>query len=414
MRRILTAREQVEMMSPWRLAAPPSTDPGMPRLVPPVQGPAEAPPKPPRKKRTPQPTQETLFPEPKKAPREKAPPPPKPQPEQLGLFPHPNATGPQMPIPTNADPDFSWSQTLPMDKMTEALLAKYDAADDDTKDWGHQWYDNATEYVNNLAAATHRDPKQVAAVMAAFSPQTAWDQNMASATHFLLNYDPDNPDALNKTNMPGLAGDENLERAKRIMGATDEAGYLAAMHASSDAPKITSFYKNMTGDRNAVTLDSWMAKAILGEGSELADPNLAQTALGWAGSYDRMSEAVRRAAKARGIDPRALQAVVWTHVNNTANYGDYTPETYQKKKDQREKQWRRTPLQKPLPDYTHGPAWNSLVTPNPGKPLLPPPVLRSAPGYHHAAEDSWGGGFGQEISAALHAVRVAARLLGEP
>ena len=29
--------------------------------------------------------------------------------------------------------------------------------------------------------------------MAAFSPQTAWDQNMASATHFLLNYDRTTP-----------------------------------------------------------------------------------------------------------------------------------------------------------------------------------------------------------------------------
>ena len=49
-------------------------------------------------------------------------------------------------------------------------------------------------------------------------------------------------------------------------GTTDEGGLPGGHARQFRRPKITSFYKNMTGDRNAVTLDSWMAKAILGEG----------------------------------------------------------------------------------------------------------------------------------------------------
>ena len=362
------------------LAAPPPADPDNPLPLMPMGPQPEPEPQPPASPRERKPVQKSLFPRPPKGPPEYvvAPPeiPDRPEEKRKG-----EPKGVQNALPSG--PDFRWSESLPMNKMYKAVTDKYHAAPDDIKRWGSEWYDTAHEYIQSLAQATHRTPEQVAAVMAAFSPQTAWDPNMAQATHFLLNYDPE--DAGGLRDQMGTLGD-NYDRAVRVLEAhPDDVEAALSKGAGADAPKITNFYRNMMGDRDAVTIDTWMARALLGEGLEMGDSAAAQKALRWAGSYDRMSQAVQQAAKDLGVDPRALQAIVWTQVNPTADYGEYTPESFKAKGEQRAKNWRRSPPSKPLPDYTKGPGYDALMTPNPGKPILPPPTYKSAPGYHKAS-----------------------------
>lgn len=262
-------------------------------------------------------------------------------------------------------------------RMEKSIIDKYNAASEGTKAAGSQWYDTANEYINNLAEKTGRDPRQVGAIMSAFSPQTAWDANMSAATNFIMNYDPQNPNALDDK-MGGLS--ENLERAKRIHAAGDEEGWLAGLQNGNDAHKITNFYHNLMGDKGKVTIDSWMARALLGEGSDgLADKTV-QKVLGWKDGYDSMAGAVQSAAKKLGITPRELQATVWSHVVPTAgDYSELSPAENQKKRRQRERQLEKSPPQKPLPDYTHGHGWNLLPEPTyPYRDLADPQKLYAA------------------------------------
>jgi hypothetical protein len=234
-------------------------------------------------------------------------------------------------------PGFSKDLTrfLLPDEMERSIIEKYNAADEGTKAAGMDWYDTANEYINFLGKKTGRDPRQVGAIMSAFSPQTAWDANMAAATHFIMNYDPRNPNALDDK-MGGLG--ENLERAKRIHAAGDEEGWLAGLQNGNDAHKITNFYYNLMGDRDKVTIDSWMARALLGKGSDgLADKTV-QKVLGWKEGYDTMAGAVQSAAKKLGITPRELQATVWSHVVPTAgSYSEPTMDEFRRMRKQQEK-----------------------------------------------------------------------------
>jgi hypothetical protein len=260
------------------------------------------------------------------------------------------------------------SRFLMPDELERSVMAKYDATDQATRDAGGQWYDTATEYIHNLAEKTGRDPRQVAAIVSAFSPQTSWDQNMAAANYFMMNYDPENPDSINDK-MGGLGA--NLDRAKRIYHADDEEGYLAGLQNGNDAHKITNFYHNMMGSKDHVTIDSWMARALLGEGADgLADKSV-QKVLGWKDGYDAMANSVRSAAEklsqkyGREISPRELQAIVWSQVVPTAgSYEELSPEQYRKQKKQRDNYVKNAPENaKLLPDYFHGPGWESRPEP---------------------------------------------------
>lgn len=413
MKRITTAREQFDMLSPWMItAAPPAFDKvydeegkflhhqrpdNFPSLQPTqefeelAEPPTQAP-------RVRQPVQLKMFPN---SDFKKTKPEPQGLPEgwseekangqRVVVSPNGNEYGPTPKTPTGTQgiipkknlshEDQGLSSNLarfliPSD-MERSIIEKYNAADEATKAAGSQWYDTANEYIHNLAQKTGRDPRQVAAIVSAFSPQTSWDQNMAAANYFLMNYDPQNPNAIDDK-MGGLG--DNLERAKRIHAAGDEEGYLAGLQNGNDAHKITNFYHNMMGDKDKVTIDSWMARALMGQGQDVADKDV-QKILGWQGGYDAMAGAVQSAAKKLGISPRELQAIVWSHVVPTAGgYEELTPEQYAKQKKQRENYVNNAPENaKLLPDYFHGPGWEARPEPTyPMRDLVDPQKLYAA------------------------------------
>lgn len=385
-KRITTAREQVEMLSPWMITADTVLAPGgkeveRPQLIGPEYGPPTAPPK---KVRPPNfqtlelpggdtlkqfnnPPQQELFPD-EKFQKVKSPKEPKAPAEKASQEAFQPVLSPEDPSRGGAPKDPEWeslssnlTRFLIPEEIERSVIDKYNASDEGTREAGGQWYDTANEYIRNLAEKTGRDPAQVAAIVSAFSPQTAWDANMAAANYFLMNYDPSNPDAINDK-MGGLGG--NLERAKRIHGAADEEGYLEALQNGNDAHKITNFYHNMMGDKDAVTIDSWMARALLGKGADgLADKSV-QKVLGWKDGYDTMANAVRSAAAKLGVSPRELQAIVWSQVVPTAgDYKELTPEQRVKKDKQRTKYIENSPTSKILPDYFHGPGWKAAPEP---------------------------------------------------
>lgn len=397
-RRVVRASTEAEWRRPWLTAAPTSLDHRVPLRAAPPAEPVPEPVEPPAPKKPKEPVQQAIpltltkndparefypdmplrgegdswsdFPAPPRRPEPVAP--KHEDVEQLGLFTHPYATGVQSPIPLGGQ-DFQWSDSIPEEEVYRALVEKYNAASDDQKRWGSQWYDTAGEYIRNLSQATGRSESQVAAVMAAFSPQTAWDPNMQQATYFLLNHDPSDPGSMKRMRdaMPSIGA--NLDRAARIMDAdgNDDAAIEAALGGGNDTPKIKNFWRGMLGDRDAMTIDTWMVRAMLGQHLDLGDSAAAQDVLNWAGSYDKLSAVARRAAKDLGVDPRALQAIVWSQVNPSADYSPLSPDAWKSLDDARTKRWTEKPMKKPMPDYTHGPGWRAL----------PAPALSGAPGY---------------------------------
>lgn len=411
-RRVVRARTEWEWRRPWREAlVPRSTDPGMPRLSPLVPpdladepyGPAE-PPRP-RDPQGPIPLTLTKNDEARafypdmplrgqgdswtslaEGKPKPAPPPAPAAPAEADLEPPaeggppPAAVAVQNTLPLGADPEFGvagdpgfrWSDMIPEEEVYRALVDKYNAATPQQKQWGHEWYDTANEYIRNVAQATGYSESKVAAVMAAFSPQTAWDPNMQQATYFLLNHDLDDPQSMERmrAKMPSIGA--NLDRAARIMAAgDDDASIEAALAGDGDTPKIRNFWKGLMGDRDAMTLDTWMARAMLGQHLDLGDSAAAQDVLNWAGAYDKLSAVARRAASDLGVDPRALQAIVWSQVNPSANYAPLRPDAWRELDEARTKRWTKSPMKKPMPDYTHGPGWRAL----------PGPQLSGTPGY---------------------------------
>jgi hypothetical protein len=433
MKRITTAREQFDMLSPWLITADTVLAPGgkeveRPQIIGPEYGPPTAPPK--KERPAPQPRQLDFWdvPNRKEGPALEGPRPQKEKPSlapadmelqllgddtapgewgreviqngkaknevavspngnryrQIGDIPVqvgedgelPKSQGAQQPVLSPEHPskggapkDPEWeslssnlARFLLPEELERSLIDKYNASDEGTREAGSQWYDTANQYIRNLAEKTGRDPAQVAAIVSAFSPQTSWDANMAAANYFMMNFDPNNPNAIDDK-MGGLG--DNLERAKRIYGANDEDGYLAGLQNGNDAHKITNFYHNLMGSKDHVTIDSWMARALLGEGADgLADKSV-QKVLNWKDGYDTMANSVRSAAQKLGISPRELQAIVWSQVVPTAgSYEELTPEQYAKQKKQRENYINKAPENaKLLPDYFHGPAWESRPEP---------------------------------------------------
>lgn len=276
----------------------------------------------------------------------------------------------------------SLTQYLDRNRMKDALKTHYALATDEQKEWGTEWYDTANQFIKNVAEKTGISEQRVAGVFAAFSPQTAWDANTAAATHFLLHYDPDDPDAMNTTNFPGLG--DNLARAKRILQTKDTSkAILDTLGSPETAPKIRNFYQNLMGNKNAVTIDTWMAKAMFGKDDKLLTPEEGQQGLGLTGAYDLMADVMRETAKELGVHPRDLQAIVWTQVissvNKTSDYSVWSHESYQAALKKRDKAWTRTPFEKPLPDYTHEPGWNAInsETQQPHKPVPRPSAARN-------------------------------------
>ncbi len=66
-------------------------------------------------------------------------------------------------------------------------------------------------------------------------------------------------------------------------------------------PKVRSFYANISGDQNAVTVDAWAQRIAGYEYPNGLAPN----------KYDHYADAYRDAARRAGESPATMQAITW-------------------------------------------------------------------------------------------------------
>lgn len=283
------------------------------------------------------------------------------------------------------------------DWMVNNVLDHYNNSTNEHKAAGAQWYPAAREYVKNIADKTNRDPSRAAAIMAAMSPQEEWERNIQSGTNFMLNYDPANPQAWHQnpnkptqgTGNPGLG--DNINRAIAVHHAPP--GQEA--QALGNGPKVQNFYRNLTGDDNAVTVDGHMAKAIMGEGGQMAGYDQSEQQLRPKDHYNQMADAVTRAAHQKGISPAQMQATVWLkYQDDMANQTKSTYESVHPGQAYEDRDQTNHNMKDPkynVPDFTkgkelsqHPPGLDPEKGPmRPEQRVLPEPTYKSSPGYNH-------------------------------
>ncbi len=171
--------------------------------------------------------------------------------------------------------------------MVARILGVYDAATDDEHSDGRQWYPAANAIARIVGDGLGIGTDGGAGIVAALSPQCSWDENVVRALAFA---DGDS--------VGGLA--DGLRKAVRIGAGEHPAAVLGGR-------KVRSFYANIIGNVNAVTVDRHAVAIVFDR--PLSDREI--KILERPGPYTMIASAYRAAARRLGIAPSELQAVTW-------------------------------------------------------------------------------------------------------
>jgi hypothetical protein len=175
------------------------------------------------------------------------------------------------------------------DDATAAILAEYDGASPEHRAAGARWYPSSGAIVAALAAWSGVAPERVAAALAALSPRNPWRWNVQDAAAFAWAAGHDGP-------MPTATTFASNQRTAWRMLTSHDGDWLG------DARKVRAFVAAILGDVDSVVVDVWaMRVATRGRRDHV----------GSVGEYDAVAAAYTAAARARGVDPRTMQAATW-------------------------------------------------------------------------------------------------------
>lgn len=141
------------------------------------------------------------------------------------------------------------------------------------------WYAGAHDIARSLSADTGHSIDKTASVISAFSPRVHWHRNIQLATDFLHGRDVATLGA-------------SIRNANRALTMGFDA--LKGL-------KTNAFARNIAGDLNAVTIDTWMIQAAGMSGTKGINKT----------QYGILSDAITELASEYGVSPAQLQALVW-------------------------------------------------------------------------------------------------------
>lgn len=190
---------------------------------------------------------------------------------------------------------------------TARIVETYRAADDATRVEGSQWYPTMLTICEGIATDYALPVDRVAAAMAALSPQISVSGNIDACAAVCESF------ARDPAAFPRGSGqqDDRVETALRLLeGDNAPMDWTTNVDGTRNrSMKTRSFYRNILGDENEVTIDTWAARIALG-----FRPDRQPTGP----LYLLLAEAYRVAAATLGLPPRVVQAIVWTHVRGSA------------------------------------------------------------------------------------------------
>jgi len=157
---------------------------------------------------------------------------------------------------------------------------------------GIGWYPMARRHSRRIARAHRSTEHRAAGVISALSPRCRWAQNLIRAD-----------DAFRTGTARGLFAD----KAQAILNGARPLDTLRG-------PKTRSFYRNITGNLQAVTIDTWALGAVLGT----RDKRILHNTIERVGEYEAAADEYRSVASWFGLRPAEFQAAVWVHVRGSS------------------------------------------------------------------------------------------------
>lgn len=180
--------------------------------------------------------------------------------------------------------------------VAKRILARLDSATGDQTIEGTYWYADARQAVDSMAMLGGLTRSQVAGIVAALSPQTRWDKNMAGALRVVAAKRARKRLPSGVTLYP-----TNARKAWKIAtGSSSPENILSGK-------KVVPFYRNLCGDESVVTVDTWIWKNAGVPGALTEAKNRA------------IVRAYQVAAKKKGLTPAQAQAIDWVVVRGRAN-----------------------------------------------------------------------------------------------
>jgi hypothetical protein len=191
------------------------------------------------------------------------------------------------------------------DLMAKQITKLFETAEPAEITEGAAWYIQAHEIAKLLAHKFSQPLPKVAGVMAALSPATNWQQNVADTHNLLLAWVHGvNPNEVVVTTYGG-----NKLKAIRILRlqSSNYRDIEALLLHKSRVNKTTCFFLNILFPDNdeVVTVDRHAIRIALGNPKGVDDICMTEK------RYRTISEAYQIAAKGLDINAVALQAVVW-------------------------------------------------------------------------------------------------------
>ena len=171
------------------------------------------------------------------------------------------------------------------------------ASAQDTLD-GARWYAQAESMCEVLSTKYGHSKMVIASVVSCLSPACSWSQNIKDANHVLELW---SNGSRNPEDATCSTYGNNVIKAYKIL-ETGNPEFIG------NGLKTTSFACNLAGlwNDNAVTIDRHMLGLAVGSRSTLHQ-KISVTAK----RYRTISEAVKRIAKNKGLEPRQVQAILW-------------------------------------------------------------------------------------------------------
>jgi hypothetical protein len=186
-------------------------------------------------------------------------------------------------------------------KLVNSILRFFHAANVNEVKEGLRWYTEANEYCKELAGRFQLPLQVVAGIIAAYSPQTGWQENKRYTLSFLIN-----PKQRHKSLVQDV-------KARKIAGLVCENEIYSALSVNDAAWKTKAFFLNIlnpdvvtsvTIDRHAIAVSIQhpdKTEALSDDYGKLTKKQ-----------YEFFERAYVKAALELDILPQQLQAITWT------------------------------------------------------------------------------------------------------
>jgi len=144
---------------------------------------------------------------------------------------------------------------------------------------GRYWYDEAQGEIDRAASLLGSSPRELADYLSLFSPRTSVKRSIKVAFRYM-----------ESRTLPS----DVIRSVRTAVCHYEQTGEIRG-------PKTGAFARALCGERDAVVLDTWMAKAFRINQKHFSRPAV----------YAKCCGRVRAAAKKLGWNPCEVQAAVW-------------------------------------------------------------------------------------------------------